>query len=64
MKVQDEEAKDKSPPPLDFLRENLVEESDGANPTSLQNAPRMIQKCRATDIKSCISIKIVFQFNF
>jgi hypothetical protein len=57
MKVQDEEAKDKIQLPLDFLTENLVAESDGANPTSPQNAPPMIQKSRATDKKSCISIK-------
>jgi hypothetical protein len=44
-KVQDEEAKDKSQLPLDFLKENLVVESDHANPASPQNFPQMTQTC-------------------
>lgn len=51
-KAQDEEAKETSQLPLDFLKETLAEEFDGVNPTSLQNEPPMIQNRTATDINS------------
>lgn len=49
-KVQDGEAKNKSQLPADFVKETLVAEFDGANPTSPRNAPPMIHNGTATDI--------------
>lgn len=50
-KVQDGEAKNKSQLPADFVKETLVAEFDGANPTSPRNVPPMIHNGTATDIK-------------
>lgn len=44
------EAKGKSQLPLGICKENLVEKSDGVDPTLLRNAPPMIRSSTATDI--------------
>lgn len=51
MMVQDEEAKDKSQPPLAFLTENMEEESDAEDPTSQQHALHLIQNSKRAGIE-------------
>lgn len=49
--AQDEEAKDKNQSPLAFLTENMEEESDAEDPTSLQHALHLIQNSKRAGIE-------------